>query len=97
MHWTKKKKILNTFMGDIVSSHVVPVHLQILIGTCGPSLDVEDHLLGVTHKHIVVKDSFHCCGRPTASRANEQATDVVGHIVVVEEDVTGVLDVEEDG
>ena len=83
-------------MGDIVSCHVVPVHLQILVGTGGAALDVQNHLFDVVDKDVVVENSFHCRCRTTAARSNEEAADVVGHIVVVEEDVTGVLNIQKD-
>ena len=83
-------------MGDIVSCHVVPVHLQILVGTGGATLNMQNHLLDIVDKDIVVEDPFHCRSRPTAARSNEEAADVLGHVIVVEEDVTSVLNIQKD-
>ena len=84
-------------MGDIVPCHVVPVHFQILVGTGGAALNMQNHLLDIVDKDVVVENPFHCRSRATAARSNEEAADVLGHVVVVEEDVAGVLNIQKDG
>ena len=62
-----------------------------------PALQVESDPLDVLLKDVVVEESPECGGGARAARLDEEAANVAGDKVVVEEDVLVVLDVEQDG
>ena len=85
------------FIVHSISIFLVMLIAYLLVGRCLTPLQMHSDPLDVLLEHVVVQESTEGGGGSRATGLDEEAADVARHKVVVEEDVTGVLDVEEDG
>ena len=84
-------------VADIVSRHVVPVEHQLLVRAGLHALEVKHDLLLVFTEHIVVQDALESRSCASTPGSYEQSSDVASHIIVMKEEILGVLNINKDG
>ena len=76
---------------------IVPVQHQLLVGAGLHALEVKHDLLLVFTEHIVVQDALESRSCASTPGSYEQSSDVASHIIVMKEEILGVLNINKDG